>query len=87
MSRGNYDIFKKSLFIPFVTMKYMYMYVFCKMKYLRYFLVLKFYHFKDKCMGKNLHLSFISVNQEENSGKISFSNISSFLNQINYFLE
>lgn len=55
------------------------MYVFCKMKYMRYFcLVLKFYHFKYKCMETNLHLNFISVTQEENSGKISFNKISSF---------
>lgn len=72
-------IYLRSLFFPFVTMKYMYMYVFCKIKYLRYFcLLLKFCHFKHKCMETNLDLNFISVNQEENSGKISFNNISSF---------
>lgn len=53
------------------------MYVFCKMKYFRCFLVLKLYNFKHKFVETKLNLNFISVSQEENLGKIPLNSVSS----------
>lgn len=43
----------------FVTMRCLFIYVFCKIRYLRYFLVLKFKNFKHKHVKTKLNLDFI----------------------------
>lgn len=41
-------------------------------------LVLKFKNFKHKRVKTKLDLDFISISQEENSGKVSFNRVSLF---------